>query len=191
MIDYKELEVIGKQTGFTHIAPLDCSTIQLLPEVRQMCANNTCHMYGKNWSCPPGCGTLEECEARVRQYTHGILVQTVGNLEDSMDVETMMETEAEHKKHFFALEEQLRAKYPTMLPIGAGCCTRCKECTYPDNPCRFPDKTFASMEAYGMLVTQVCQDNNLLRSLYHYIYQLFFTGIKAIMKKMRHRKNAV
>ena len=110
MIDYKELEVIGKQTGFTHIAPLDCSTIQLLPEVRQMCANNTCHMYGKNWSCPPGCGTLEECEARVRQYTHGILVQTVGNLEDSMDVETMMETEAEHKKHFFALEEQLRAK---------------------------------------------------------------------------------
>ena len=115
----------------------------------------------KNWSCPPGCGTLEECEARVRQYTHGILVQTVGNLEDSMDVETMMETEAEHKKHFFALEEQLRAKYPTMLPIGAGCCTRCKECTYPDNPCRFPDKTFASMEAYGMLVTQVCQDNNL------------------------------
>lgn len=78
-----------------------------------------------------------------------------------MDVETMMETEAEHKKHFFALEEQLRAKYPTMLPIGAGCCTRCKECTYPDNPCRFPDKTFASMEAYGMLVTQVCQDNNL------------------------------
>ncbi len=161
MIDYKELEVIGKQTGFTHIAPLDCSTIQLLPEVRQMCANNTCHMYGKNWSCPPGCGTLEECEARVRQYTHGILVQTVGNLEDSMDVETMMETETEHKKHFFALEEQLRAKYPAMLPIGAGCCTRCKECTYPDNPCRFPNKTFASMESYGMLVTQVCQDNNL------------------------------
>lgn len=161
MIDYKELEVIGKQTGFTHITPLDCSTIQLLPEVRQMCANNTCHMYGKNWSCPPGCGTLEECEARVRQYTHGILVQTVGNLEDSMDVETMMETEANHKEHFFALEEILRPKYPAMLPIGAGCCTRCKECTYPDNPCRFPDKTFASMEAYGMLVTQVCQDNNL------------------------------
>lgn len=161
MIDYKELEVIGKQTGFSHIAPLDCSTIQLLPEVRQMCANNTCHMYGKNWSCPPGCGTLEECEARVRQYTYGILVQTVGNLEDSMDVETMMETEAEHKEHFFALEEQLRPKYPAMLPIGAGCCTRCKECTYPDNPCRFPNKTFASMEAYGMLVTQVCQDNNL------------------------------
>lgn len=161
MIDYKKLELVGKHAGFTHIAPLDCSTIQLLPEVRQMCASNTCHMYGKNWSCPPGCGTLEECENRVRQYRHGILVQTVGNLEDSMDVETMMETEVAHKEHFFALEDVLRADYPKMLPIGAGCCTRCKECTYPEAPCRFPDKTFASMEAYGMLVTQVCQDNNL------------------------------
>lgn len=103
MIDYKKLELVGKHAGFTHIAPLDCSTIQLLPEVRQMCASNTCHMYGKNWSCPPGCGTLEECENRVRQYRHGILVQTVGNLEDSMDVETMMETEVAHKEHFFAL----------------------------------------------------------------------------------------
>lgn len=154
------MEII-EAAGFSHTGKISMDTVELRDEVRDMCRNGNCGKYARNWSCPPGCGTLEECEARVRQYTHGILVQTVGNLEDSMDVETMMETEAEHKKHFFALEEQLRAKYPTMLPIGAGCCTRCKECTYPDNPCRFPDKTFASMEAYGMLVTQVCQDNNL------------------------------
>lgn len=161
MIDYEALEKLGKESGFTHIAPLDCSTIKLLPDVRQMCASNTCHRYGKNWCCPPGCGTLEECEEKVRKFTHGILVQTVGELEDSLDGEGMMETEAAHKEHFFAMEEALRSLYPGLLPIGAGSCTRCTTCTYPDNPCRFPDKTFASMEAYGMLVTQVCQDNNL------------------------------
>ena len=48
-----------------------------------------------------------------------------------------------------------------MLPIGAGCCTKCKVCTYPDAPCRFPDQAFSSMEAYGMLVTQVCKANGL------------------------------
>ena len=37
MINYKELEDIGHKTGFTHIVPLDCKTIELLPEVRQMC----------------------------------------------------------------------------------------------------------------------------------------------------------
>ena len=160
-IRIEELKRLGKQAGFTHIAPLDCSTIKLLPEVRQMCASNACHMYDKNWYCPPGCGALQECEERVQKYSHGILVQTVGELEDSMDGEGMMETEAAHKAHFSTMESLLRPLYPHMLAIGAGCCTRCTSCTYPDAPCRFPDKSFASMEAYGMLVTQVCQDNNL------------------------------
>ena len=58
VLDIEELKELGKGSGFTHVAALDCSTIKLLPDVRQMCASNTCHMYGKNWHCPPGCGTL-------------------------------------------------------------------------------------------------------------------------------------
>ena len=119
MLDMEELKKLGEEAGFTHVAALDCSTIKLLPEVRQMCASNTCHMYGKNWHCPPGCGTLEECEARVRSYRQGILVQTVGELEDSMDGEGMMEAEKAHKEHFFALEEKLRSQYPKMLTLPA------------------------------------------------------------------------
>ena len=69
MIDYEQLEKLGTDTGFSHIAPLKCSTIELLPEVRQMCEANTCGMYGKRWSCPPGCGTLEDCRAKIQQYT--------------------------------------------------------------------------------------------------------------------------
>ncbi len=161
MLDYQELERIGQECGFTHIAPLDASTIQVLPEVRKMCEKNTCRMYGKRWSCPPGAGTLEECEARVRRYTSGILVQTVGELEDELDGEAMMETEALHKENFQRMREVLHKKFPGMLSIGSGCCTRCKECAYPDAPCRFPDDMFASMEAYGMLVTEVCTANGM------------------------------
>ena len=47
------------------------------------------------------------------------------------------------------------------MAIGAGACTKCRECTYPDAPCRFPKQAFASMEAYGMLVLQVCKSNNM------------------------------
>ena len=126
-----------------------------------MCASDSCHKYNKCWSCPPGCGTLEECEQRVRKYKLGILVQTVGQLEDSMDGEGMMRTEATHKASFYSLEKDLRKFYPNMLPMGAGCCTKCKTCTCPEAPCRFPDQAFSSMEAYGMLVMQVCQANHL------------------------------
>jgi predicted metal-binding protein len=37
----------------------------------------------------------------------------------------------------------------------------CKTCTYPDAPCRFPEKMSASMEALGMVVSDVCKDNKL------------------------------
>lgn len=161
MEELKALKEKGMEIGFTHVNEMDASTIHLMPEVRDMCAANTCGQYGVKWSCPPGCGTLEECEARVRGYEKGLIVQTVGQLEDTMDVETMMETEAIHKESFFAFRDYLLEKYPQLLPLGAGCCTNCSKCTYPGEPCRFPDKAMASMEAYGMLVNQVCSDNGV------------------------------
>ena len=160
-MDYEKVKAIATELGFTHVGELDCDTIHLLPEVRKMCEDNTCGMCGKCWSCPPGCGTLEECEARVRAFKHGILVQTVGELEDSMDVEAMMDTEAAHKEHFMAVRAKLQELYPNMLALGAGACTICKVCSYPDAPCRFPEKAVSSMESYGMLVNQVCTDNGM------------------------------
>lgn len=152
---------LAKEAGFSTVGPLDCRTIELKPEVRQMCEANACHMYGKCWSCPPGCGSLELCREKIGRYRYGILVQTTGQLEDELDGETMMEAEALHKKHFYAFAQTLRKRHPDMLAIGAGCCTKCKACTYPDQPCRFPEEAFSSMEAYGMVVTQICQANGL------------------------------
>ncbi len=48
-----------------------------------------------------------------------------------------------------------------VLAIGAGCCTACAQCTYPDEKCRFPERMVSSMEAYGMLVLEVCKANGL------------------------------
>ncbi len=147
--------------GFVEVAPLDVNTIELMPEVRDMCAANTCHQYNKCWTCPPGCGSLAECRARIADYSVGVLVQTVGQLEDSWDFEGMKDTEEAHKTKFNTLIAQLDSEKLRMLPIGAGACTRCKECTYPDKPCRFPGAAISSMEAYGMLVNQVVTANGL------------------------------
>ena len=161
MLDMEKLIRQGEEAGFTHVARLDATKIQLMPEVRQMCEKNACGVYDRNWCCPPGVGDLETCRKTINRYREGILVQTVGELEDPLDGEGMMEAQEAHMEHFNALREELLKEYPGMLSCGAGTCTRCKECTYPDAPCRFPDNTFASMEAYGMLVTQVCQANGL------------------------------
>jgi predicted metal-binding protein len=48
-----------------------------------------------------------------------------------------------------------------MLALGAGKCEICETCTFPDKPCRFPDRMETSMEASGLLVSKVCTDNGL------------------------------
>ena len=158
---YEQLAQIAAEAGFTAWAPLDLATIELKPEVRDMCAVNSCGQYGKRWGCPPGCGTLEECTGRLKVYTHGILVQTCGDIEDGFDFEAMMEIEADHKAHFQEMHARLRESAGQVMALGAGCCTVCPQCTYPDAPCRFPEKMISSMEAYGMVVLEVCKANGL------------------------------
>ena len=74
-------------------------------------------------------------------------------------MEAMLETEELHKENFRKLRRLLKGE--RVLPLGAGCCTVCEDCTYPDAPCRFPEKCVSSMEAYGMVVTEVCRANGM------------------------------
>lgn len=159
MLPYEDLVNQGKEAGFTHVVPLRADTIELREEVRQMC--RSCSAYGTRWSCPPGCGSLEDCRAEIRGYSEGILVQTVGELEDELDGEGMMAAETRHKESYMALLARLRRDYPGLLALGTGGCRLCAACTYPDHPCLLPERRVASMEAYGMLVLQICKDNGL------------------------------
>ena len=158
---YAQLSAVAARIGFEHFGPLAPATIELKQEVRERCASGKSAMYGKRWSCPPGCGSLEECRELLTGYTQGILVQSVGELEDSFDIETMMETEATHKERFYAMRRIILELGAEGMAAGAGCCTICKECTYPDAPCRFPEQKMSSMEALGMLVLEVCKANGL------------------------------
>lgn len=146
--------------GFDEVKPLDVATLKPMASVRDMCAEDKCRAYGKNWTCPPACGTLEECEAQMQSYAYGLLLQTVGYLRKRIDSRTIMDTERRHMENFRALSEKIREQYPNALCLGAGGCRVCKSCSYPE-PCRFPEKALSSMEGYGLFVTQVCRDNDL------------------------------
>ena len=155
----QELYAMALDAGFSTAAPLDVTTLEVHKEVRAMCASDKCHAYGKNWTCPPECGTLEQCAAQMRPYSNGLLLQTSGKLEDSFDYEGMMDIEAHHRKALHTFAVRMLAFYPNALCLGAGGCRVCKTCAHPA-PCRFPDRACSSMEAYGLLVTEVCTRNS-------------------------------
>lgn len=154
---YQETYEKATSLGFVNIVPVKKEALVFREEVRAMCRADRCKNYGKTWSCPPACGTLEEIRSRIEPFTEGILVETVGEMEDEFDYESIEEAAKRHKENFRALADHLRAKKITVFPLGAGRCSLCKSCTYPDAPCRFPDKMTPSMEAAGLLVSDVCK----------------------------------
>lgn len=147
----------AKEIGFDAAAPLNPAVLEAKLEVRDMCAADKCHVYNKNWTCRPACGSLDECQQKMRGYENGILLQTIGHMTKTIDTKVYRETEKRHMAQFYALAEEVRREYPQALCLGAGGCRVCKKCAYPE-PCRFPEKAMSSMEGYGLFVTQVCRD---------------------------------
>ncbi|MHC1771655.1 MAG: DUF2284 domain-containing protein [Flexilinea sp.] len=143
--------------GFSQAGQLNVKALVFMPEVRDMCRADRCRSYNKNWRCPPACGSLEDAAKRAAEYSYGIIVQTIGKMEDKFDYETMQAAGDQHKKNFASLVEKLKMRYPDILPMGAGTCTICTVCSYPNAPCRFPEKSISSMEAYGLWVSKVCE----------------------------------
>ena len=162
MLNYDALNKTALECGFTNVGPMDVSTLEFLPEVRDMCASDRCQSYNKSWACPPACGTLDEMRDKVKKYNKGLLVQTVGQLEDNMDWEAMQKAAEDQAQNFNCLFDVLKKDYPDLLAMGTGTCTRCSPCTYvTGDPCRFPEKLVYSMEACGLFVSKVCTDNGM------------------------------
>lgn len=47
------------------------------------------------------------------------------------------------------------------LMLSTEGCTVCKKCTYPDTPCRFPDRMYPATESYGIMVMQMAPALNI------------------------------
>lgn len=129
------------------LSPCD---VPFCAEVRGMCESNRCGLYNKTWTCPPGVGDWETLRDECRSYTHALVFTTKHVLDDDFDFEGIANSGVVHKQLDRALAEQLKhAGIPHQL-YSAGGCSICERCTYPDSPCRFPDRVHRSMEACGI-----------------------------------------
>jgi predicted metal-binding protein len=154
------LEEIRSWDQVNQADPFDLSVLTFEEEIRAMCEQNTCGRYGKSWNCPPVCGTVEELEAACRRYSKGILVNSVKQLEDSFDWQGMMDGGRALCDILLDIDDAARrlglADYRI---LGSGGCNSCEDCSYPDHPCRHPDKQFTPIEACGINVMQTALDS--------------------------------
>ena len=152
-----ELESSAVDLGATRARVIRADEIKTDRRFRAMCEANACGVYGKCYMCPPDVGDIDEMMESLKQYTWALVYQTVGMLEDSFDFEGMQEAGERHNR----LAQNLRAAFKDKeiqnpLHLGAGGCRLCPRCAKLDNePCRFPDAAMASLEAYGINVSEL------------------------------------
>lgn len=153
-----------KPTSIWEHAFLSPADIPFSADVRAACEVNYCGRYGKCWTCPPGAGDWQVLRDHFRTYEHAFVFTTCHSIEDSFDFEGMDEARRLHDLLDEALLTYLDdLKFPHEL-AGAGSCSLCTKCTYPDAPCRQPRRARRSMEACGMDVVALSKVCNI-----HYI----------------------
>ena len=68
MIQEEELLREAEKAGFDHYKILSARKVQFDHSLRKYCEVNYCGNYGKNYSCPPACGTPEEMEEKAGRF---------------------------------------------------------------------------------------------------------------------------
>ena len=132
-------------------------------QFRDICRQNSCGNYGQCYTCPPDVGEILELMAEVRRYPNGILYQTIHAVEDSFDIEGMMEAAKAHTRCCQAIDKEAETRYPKgFLHLSAGGCNLCDRCGKRDSlPCRHPDQALPSLEAYGVNVHDTAENVGL------------------------------
>ncbi len=157
MVDEALLLSICRDEGAADARALSTGDIPFDPGLRAYCAANACGSYDRNYACPPHVGEPEALIARARSYRRALLFQTVGELEDSFDIEGMNRAGARHKAVCAAIFERIEPLLGRHMVLTAGGCGKCATCAaVTGEPCRFPDQAVSSLEAYCMNVSRLC-----------------------------------
>ena len=163
MQDYTET---AYELGFTRAFTLNAREIPFdeVDILRQGCEANDCGNYGTSWCCPPGVGTKEEVEAKVKRWQKGIMVQFITEVIDvSFQPELFREINAAFGEMVQCLYETVKEREGDCYMLGKGHCDLCKKCTYPDEPCRFPEKAAPCLSSHGINVGKLWETSGFPR----------------------------
>lgn len=100
---------------------------------------------------------------KLRQYPFGLLYQTVSKIEDSFDIEGMLQAGKDHAMISQILQRTCKEILDDdFLHLTCGGCHLCEQCAkLLDEPCRKPDQALPSLEGYGVDVYQTVWNTTL------------------------------
>lgn len=152
----EELEVFLTHFPIYEYCFLDVEQISFTDRVRTICREE-CDRYGTTWACPPAVGSVASCREKSRQYKKTLFFSTISSCKDVVGFESILKTKAEHEEITQQIYEFCRQNDRDCLMLSSESCNLCEKCTYPDAPCRLPEKMHPCIESYGIVVSALTE----------------------------------
>lgn len=140
---------------------LKVSDIPFDEKCRECCSANLCGKYGSTWNCPPAVGDFEKCKKYALTFDKAFVFTHRGKISDYSDMNAMNALRNETMDILFEICKKLKDDNIRFQPLGCEGCNECEKCTYPDAPCRFPEKAVPAVEAYGIDVMKLAEQEGL------------------------------
>lgn len=135
---------------------IETAELRFEPRVRHICSAE-CPMYGKTWACPPAVGTPEVCLEKCSAYENALLISTVTEVNDIANMDETLATRGEHEGITREVIEVVQAMGHATYGLSSEACSICDSCTYPDAPCRHPERMLPCIESHCILVTEIAE----------------------------------
>ncbi len=160
-MDLEKFEEFVSQYPIYEYRILSAREIQTVPRVREICRIE-CERYGSTWACPPGVGTVEECDKRIHSYTHGIFFSSVAEVSDLLNMEEMLTTRRAHEDLSTAMGEYMEEQGYEVFILSTESCDICRECAYKrGEPCVHPKRMHPCLESHGVVVYDIALEHGM------------------------------
>ena len=141
---------------FTY-AWIDPKALEFSQRIRWICENE-CPMYGKTWACPPGVGSVPECQGKCLSYENCLMISTITEVEDITNIELTLATRPEHEEVTNQVGALLEEQGIRPYILSTEACSLCERCAILDGePCRMPEKMHPCVESHGINVIPVLE----------------------------------
>ena len=129
---------------------VDPKGLEFSQRIRWICEHE-CPMYGKTWACPPGVGSVAECDAKCGQFHNALLIGTIVEVADIANIDETLSTRGDHEQITNQVRDLMRQQGVDPYVLSTEACALCDRCAYLDGqPCRFPEKMHPCVESHGI-----------------------------------------
>ena len=149
-MDREKLEAQLQELPLYGYFDIDPRELEFSDRIRRICETE-CPMYGKTWACPPGVGSVAECEKKCLSYENCLMIATVTEVADIADINETLATRSGHEKITNQVRDILRELGENPYVLSTEACTVCERCAILDGlPCRMPGKMHPCVESHGI-----------------------------------------